>query len=102
MDYTQKSSANGVYTVSMRGKFTFGDHNSFKHILELLTDPNLKQLELDFSEISFVDSAALGVILIAKDEAEKKGKQLVIFNPVGQVKKMFEISRFYDLFEITH
>lgn len=86
--------------VSMKGKFTFSDHKDFKSVLSIFSDSSIKSLVLHFSAVEFVDSAALGILLLARDEAQKCAKELIITNPVGQVKKMFEISRFYDLFTI--
>ncbi|MBN9542838.1 MAG: STAS domain-containing protein [Alphaproteobacteria bacterium] len=87
-------------TIEVSGKFTFNDHMEFKTILSLLKSENIKTLELNLSNLEFVDSAALGILLILKDEAEKHSIELILRSPKGQVQKMFEISKFYMLFNI--
>lgn len=86
--------------VTMKGKFTFADHKEFKSILALLGENKVNSIVLHFSGVEFIDSAALGILLLTRDETLKHSKSLTITNPVGQVKKMFEISRFYELFSI--
>lgn len=87
--------------IIMKGRITFADHASFKKILESITKEPLKQVKVNIGNVDFVDSAALGMFLLLKDTVDKKNVALMIKNPVGQVKKMFEISRFFDLFNIV-
>ena len=47
-----------------------------------------------------MDSAALGMLLIVNEEADKAGGAVVLQNPVGQVKKMFDVSKFNSIFTI--
>ena len=100
MECTTNTNGN-VFNVKMSGKFTFSDHNSFKEIFSFFYDNSLSQIELDLAQVEFIDSAALGLLLIVRDEAKKKSKSVVIKAPQGQVKKMFEISRFYELFDVV-
>lgn len=86
--------------VTMKGKFTFSDHLAIKSIIMTVTNENIKTLTLNFNEVEFVDSAALGMLLLLRDETTKLGAKLIISKPVKQAKKMFEVSRFYDLFTI--
>jgi anti-anti-sigma regulatory factor len=40
------------------------------------------------------------MLLIARDEAGKAGRTLVLSQPQGQVKRMFTVSKFDQLFTI--
>lgn len=86
--------------IEMEGKFSFADHAAFKTMLDTVVDEHLDMLELDLAKVNFVDSSALGLLLLLRDEADKHDVALILKSPGGQVKKMFEISRFYDLFTI--
>jgi anti-anti-sigma factor len=99
MEYTRTTNGS-VYNLKLSGRFTFADHNAFKEIFKLFTDSSINKIEIDLSNVEFVDSAALGMLLLTRDEAKKASKAITIRNPQGQVKKMFEISRFYELFDI--
>ncbi len=89
-----------LFGVKFSGKFTFADNKEIRGMLANLQKDSHKTMEIDLSEVDFVDSAALGMFLLIKEEAEQKDISLIIKNPVKQVKKMFELSRFYDLFKI--
>ena len=99
MEYT-KEIHDQVCTVTLHGKFTFSDHQTFKQFIGMLPEGSFRQFALSMENLVFVDSAALGILLLLRDECERAGVTLVLKNPVGQVKKMFEISRFYDLFTV--
>lgn len=85
----------------MKGRFVFSDHVQFKDILDHIEGDDASTVSLDFKEIEFIDSAALGLLLLAKEKSEKSGKHFVLQHPVGQVAKMFKISRFQDMFNIV-
>jgi len=88
----------GVYNVTLSGNFTFSNHPEFRAILEKIAERDVEQVVLHMSAVEFVDSAALGMLLLALDEAEKHHKRLVISGATGQVKKMFDMARFDTLF----
>ena len=79
--------------IVMTGKFTFSDHIEFKKILNIFKEKKIKTLEINLAQVTFVDSAALGLLLLVRDETEKHSVQLSILQPQGQVQKMFKISR---------
>ena len=91
----------GTYDVTMRGQFTFNDHPGFREILQEIGSKDVRQIVLHMSHVEFVDSSALGMLLLAADEAEKHQKHLVISGAVGQVKKMFTMARFDTLFTMA-
>ena len=101
MDHN-KSINGDVCVMAISGKFTFSDHVEFKSLLKVFDDSSVNQVDLDLKGLEFVDSAALGLLLLAKDKADTSSKKIRLLSPGdNQVKKMFEISRFYDLFEIV-
>lgn len=91
----------GTYNVSLAGKFTFSDHLEFRNLLQQIADNNVTQVVLHMENVDFVDSAALGMLLLALDESEKHQKRLVISGAVGQVKKMFDMARFNTIFNMA-
>ena len=100
MEYT-KTIIGPVCNLNMQGKFTFSDHNNFKEVIKVFDEGGINQVDIDLSQVEFVDSAALGLLLLIRDEAKKNSKKIILKQPQGQVKKMFEISRFYELFEVV-
>jgi HptB-dependent secretion and biofilm anti anti-sigma factor len=86
--------------VMLSGQLTFSDHPTFRTVTARLLKSAGQRLVIELQELDFVDSAGLGMLLIARDEADKAQRQLVLRSPRGQVKRMFEISKFETLFPI--
>jgi anti-anti-sigma factor len=86
--------------LSLNGKFTFADNKVFANIFDQIAGRSFKRVVIDLSGVEFIDSAALGILLLARDKCEKSETALTLKNPKGQVKQMFDISRFNDLFKI--
>jgi anti-anti-sigma factor len=86
--------------VSISGEFTFIDHTAFKTIAARLFERQGKPIVIDLAKLEFIDSAGLGMLLIVKDEADKAGRSLVLRGPSGQVKRMFDVTKFNTLFTV--
>jgi anti-anti-sigma factor len=100
MEYTE--SINGTtYKIGLSSKFTFADHNDFKSIIERVRSLDFKTIDIDFSNVTFIDSAALGLLLLLRDEAEKADAKVMLSHPQGQIKKMFDVSRFGEIFIVA-
>lgn len=87
--------------VRFSGRFTFDAHQEFRDILRLFERPDIRQVNIDVSQVDFIDSAALGMLLLANDEASKSNRTLVIRGATGQVKKMFNLAQFNTIFTLT-
>lgn len=100
MEYLHKEDENNI-EIKLKGNFTFADNKSFLAIIENTISKKYKTLIFDLAEVDFVDSAALGVLLLARDKCTHRGINLILQNPQGQVKQMFKISMFDALFTIV-
>lgn len=87
--------------VKLEGQFTFSDAKKFKNILDLLHNGSIKAISFDFSEITFIDSACMGMLLLLREECQSRNIDLNIHSLRGQVEKVFEISKFDQLFSIV-
>src|SRR5690349_5096415 len=80
--------------VSMTGEFTFADHPVFQSILKQINDGRERSIAFDVSGLSFIDSAGLGMLILAREEAKKLGKTIRLRGPQGQVKRIFAVTKF--------
>jgi HptB-dependent secretion and biofilm anti anti-sigma factor len=87
-----------IYTLS--GKFTFSDHQMFRAVIDSIRNGESSNYVLELADLEFVDSAALGMFLVAREETKKKNFNLTLSNPAGHVLKMFTLSNFTSLFNI--
>ena len=101
MDFAIHNNNSNVRIV-IRGQFTFTDNQKFKSILEIIDQEGLHSLDLDFSEVSFIDSAGLGMLLLLRDRCQNKHITISINSAHGQVEKVFLISKFDQLFSMPN
>lgn len=87
-------------SVSMSGEFTFTDHIAFKTIASRLFEKQGKPIVIDLAKLEFIDSAGLGMLLIVREEADKAHRSLILRGPCGQVKRMFDVTKFHTLFTV--
>jgi HptB-dependent secretion and biofilm anti anti-sigma factor len=86
--------------VQITGDLTFTDHVAFKTMTDRLLGAGNRSVTMDLAKLEFIDSAGLGMLLLAKDTAEKAGRKLVLRSPGGQVKRMFGLTKFDTLFAV--
>lgn len=90
------------YLLEMDGTFTFSDNAKFRQIANMLRESNAQAVTLKMGGLEFIDSAALGMLLLLHDEAQKKGFRVVLSGANGQIKKMLQLSNFDEIFTIDY
>ncbi len=88
-----------VGTVTMRGRFTFSDNKVMRNIFKEVVG-KAHRCVFDVGGLEFVDSAGLGMFILANDTISENGGRLSLRRPKGQVKKMLEITKFGDVITI--
>ncbi|MCI5049692.1 MAG: STAS domain-containing protein [Rickettsiales bacterium] len=86
--------------VILEGEFTYADNGAFKRLIEQLGASDHTDIYVDFSGPHYMDSAALGMLLLLRDAMAEKSPSIVLRGAHGQVLKMFQLSHFDSLFEV--
>jgi anti-anti-sigma factor len=94
-DFTEADS-----TAVMSGDFTFSDHAGFLQVMNRLFDTRSTPVVIDLARVEFIDSAGLGMLLLARDAAAKSSRVLTLRGAKGQVRRMFAVTRFETLFAL--
>jgi len=68
-------------------------------MFESLQGPG-SEIWIDFSKTDYIDSSALGMLLMAKDMSRTSAKTVKLTQTTGIVKKALEFARFKDMFVI--
>ncbi len=89
-----------AFEIHIRGRFTFADYPVFRELLKTVELDAGKSLVFDMNELTFVDSSALGMLLIAHEEAKKTGGLIILRQPQGQVRRTLEVAAMDNLFKI--
>lgn len=82
----------GAQCVALVGRLVFAEHGTFQEIVELLAQASGARVVLDLSELEFMDSAGLSMIMIAREEAEARHQSLMLRNPKGAVAQLLSLS----------
>jgi anti-anti-sigma factor len=86
--------------VAFSGDLTFADHVVFREVADRLGASVDKTIVIELASLDFIDSAGLGMLLIAREEATKKSQTLVLRGAKGQVSRMFDLTKFDTLFTV--
>jgi len=94
--------SNGKAVVSLEGRFDFGSHREFRGSCNSsLAATDVRELELDLGGVEYLDSSALGMLLLLKEHADEVSKRVVLRNCRGTVKQVLDIANFDKIFNIV-
>jgi HptB-dependent secretion and biofilm anti anti-sigma factor len=65
-----------------------------------LKEADVREVEIDFAQVDYVDSSALGMLLMLKEKAQASSKKVTLANCRGTVKQVLDIANFGKLFAI--
>lgn len=88
--------------IKLAGRFDFNTHREFRGISDpVVADVEVREIEIDFREVDYLDSSALGMLLMLRDKASGSGKDVSLVGVKGSVRQVLEIANFSKLFKIS-
>lgn len=100
MSITASPSADGQeLTITIEGRFDFSSHQEFRRSYEEV-DTKPSSFVVDMQGTTYLDSSALGMLLLLRDYAGGDDAKISIVNCNDDVKKILSISNFDQLFSI--
>lgn len=91
----------GKATIKLNGRFDFNTHREFRAAYEpLISDPALRTITVDFAGVDYLDSSALGMLLMLRDKSGGANKEVALAGVRGNVKQVLDIANFGKLFQI--
>jgi len=86
--------------ITVSDRFDFSQYKLFR---DSYCDCNLAGTEfrLDLSGANYMDSSALGMLLLLKEHADKIKGKIIIQRPNDSINKILEIAQFHHLMEIV-
>lgn len=94
-------STEGRAVVRLKGRFDFNAHREFREAVDQALRESVPQVEVDLAGVDYLDSSALGMLLMLRDKARGAGKTVALANCRGAVKQVIEIANFGKLFAIS-
>lgn len=87
--------------ITIMGRFDFEVHRDFKGAyMPQLDKPAVREIEIEMSKVSFMDSAALGMLMLLHDRAKEAGKKVALLNASSEAARLMDIANFSKIFTI--
>jgi len=87
--------------ISLSGRFDFSAHRDFRAaIATQIKAADVQAIEIDLGSVDYLDSAALGMLLLVRDQANNARKTVILSNCRGVVQQILDIANFKKLFTI--
>lgn len=99
---TRISAHDGKAVISLSGRFDYAVLREFSDaVTRALESMDLREIQVDLGGVAYLDSAALGMLLVLRDKALGVNRVVTLANCKGSVKQVLDIANFSELFQIT-
>ena len=100
MSITTDLSADGrSMTINVNGRFDFSTHQDFRAAYEQGPGPEARYV-LDLGQTEYMDSSALGMLLMLREHAGGPSANVRIANCAEPIRNVLTIANFQQLFSI--
>ena len=89
----------GEVTINIDGRFVFACHRDFNTIMDKHSGMDLRYI-VDLSKATYLDSAALGMLLTLRDHVGNDANRVLLRKPSAEVKNLLEYANFRRMFAI--
>jgi HptB-dependent secretion and biofilm anti anti-sigma factor len=85
----------------LSGRFDFTARNQFlAKADETIAGATTAEIKVDLGQVDYIDSSALGMLLMLRDKAKKHDKTVALLNARGQVREVITTAQFDRLFPV--
>lgn len=88
----EQSTIRNAALVTLEGRFEFGTRNEYKRVIGQIVQDGYQQLVLDLERVTFLDSSALGLLLLTDQNFKLKKGSFSIVKPTGYVRQVLELT----------
>lgn len=92
----------GATEFRLKGEMTFSDHHHFKSVLTAFEDTTSGQIIFNLDDLQGIDSTGLGMLILAQEEALKRGLTFTLERPQSDVKRLMDLAKFHRHFDIRN
>src|SRR5690242_8613356 len=97
---TEQGSAAGHFVIAARGEIDLFTAPELKQVVTDAIESGERRVVIDLTDVSFLDSTALGVLIGAVKRLRSRGGALAIVNTEPSITKTFEITGLDQIFTI--
>ena len=100
MSISVNSNESGNTTnIKIGGKFDFSVQREFRETYRNNTQTGMEYV-IDLSQTEYIDSSALGMLLLLKEHAEQQKGTVRLVRPASAIQKILSMANFEQLFQI--
>lgn len=96
---TTVSDSGDKVTIAVTGKFDFQQYDAFRSAYSTTSGQGI-QYEVNLSGTDYLDSSALGMLLLLREHAGGESSRIDITQVSDDVKKVLDVANFGKLFNI--
>ena len=94
---------NGDFAVlDLEGRFDFGARSDFKDALDRVQTAGSRYIILNLQDIVFVDSSALGLLVVAHQNLKLKEGRIGLVNPQPYVRQILDLANVPRMIPVYH
>lgn len=97
---TSITNRDGNTVIVLNGRFDFNAHREFRETVDQAVREAVDKIHVDLGGVDYLDSSALGMLLMLRDKAKGAGKEVLLANARGAVKQVIDIANFGKLFAL--
>ncbi len=86
--------------VRLKGRCTFSSLVQFEEILADINHRPPTRFEIELSELEYIDSSGVGMLLMLQEACERRQSHLILCNPPIQVMNVMRLTKLDQLFTI--
>lgn len=89
-------------SIQVHGHFNFAQHAAFRDASRaVLAVTDVKSIEINLMDADYLDSSALGMLLVLREQANDRGiSRIHISNAKPVIRQIFAVARFEKFFDI--
>lgn len=91
---------NDFWNVSIEGELDVSSADKLKDQLHKIVDEKMLDVKIDLTNLEYIDSTGLGVIIGVLKKLRVNEKEIYILNPRSNVKKIFTITGLDKIFKM--
>ena len=89
-----------TFEARLSDRLSFSDNGAFRKLLDEGVASRRGHLVLNVAGLTSIDSAGLGMFIVAADTAKKAGLSFTLRGPSGHVRKLIELAKLDKLIQV--
>lgn len=95
------TNGNGLVAIHLEGRFDFAARRAFAAARDQALAEGQRHIQVKFTGVDYVDSAALGMLLILREKAHWSGKSVSLADCRDHIRQLIEVAKFDQLFSVS-